>query len=531
MSALMTKKLEPHQRKQTTGPRLTLPKLAQPKADAVARIPCTFHQFFLVWANAQKPAWEVPALHFDILDFLSDHKNWENNTGLVQIFRGAGKSTIVGLFITWMLTQDPTLRFLVLSADKKTAVKIASDVATIVERHPLAKHLHGKENTWKADTLVVEGSTDGRNPSVTSWGVMSNITGARADWIIYDDTEVPKNSRTDTEREKLREKLDEPTHILVPGGYELFVGTPHSHDSIYTEVAGESTTEEPFRTGCSQIKIPIMEDVSGEFPTMTGRSLWPERFPLDEILKRQRGSSTKGHFLSQYLLLPYNPEDTVLDPSLIGTYTSELAVHKANGERIARLNGVRVMGYSCFWDPALSTLNTDDSVLAIVFSTDDGHYYIHRTIKLIGDADEQIQQVMRAMNENQVSHVNIETNGIGNFLPAMFRKAAAGKGLTCDGKPTSMNKLQKIMESYDTPLSGGLLHAHKSVMDTPFRTQLRDFSAKNGRARDDFIDAVAMAIKNQPIRIKSGLAGARQHTWQEMAEGGSFEVPMEAFTF
>lgn len=493
---------------------------------------CTFHQFFGVWAQLQVPVWEIPDFHIDMLDYLSNYRDWENNTGLLQVFRGAAKSTMVGLWITWMLTQDPTLRFLILSADKKTATKITTDIASIIERHPLAKHLHGKENTWRADILDVVGNPDGRNPSVTSWGVMSNITGGRADVIVYDDVEVPKNSRTTHDREQLREKLDEPTHILVPGGYELFVGTPHSFDSIYTELEGVSGKEEPFRTGCSTLKIPLMTDVQGEFPNFTGIPTWPERFTAEVIKKRQDGSNTKGHFLSQYLLQPYNPDDTVLDPTLIATYSHELYVHSANGGTIAKLDEQRVMGASVFWDPSMATLNTDDSVLSIVFTTDDGHYFIHRAEKITGDAEQQCQQVIKLMLDNNVSHVCIETNGIGNFLPAIFRKAAEGKGVTCEGKHTSQNKLEKIMHAYETALSAGYIHAHKSVMESPFRTQLRDFNHKSvGRGKDDFIDCVAMAILSQPIRIKAGHYGARASTWQGAVGGGTIEVEMDSVAF
>lgn len=517
---------------QTRADGNKLPPLHDETSKRSKQRTCTFHQFFGVWAQLQSPVWDVPDFHLDMLDFMSDYKNWENGTGLVQVFRGAAKSTIVGLWITWLLTQDSTLRFLILSADKKTATKITTDIANIIERHPLAKHLHGKENTWRTDVLDVAGSTDGRNPSVTSWGVMSNITGGRADVIIYDDVEVPKNSRTAYDRERLREKLDEPTHILVPGGTELFVGTPHSFDSIYTELEGVSGKEEPFRTGCSSLKIPLMTDVAGEFPNFTGTPTWPERFTAEVIKKRQDGSNTKGHFLSQYLLQPYNPDDTVLDPTLIATYTHELEVHTANGSTLAKLNDHRVMGVSAFWDPSMATLHTDDSVLAIVFTTDDGHYFIHRAEKITGDADQQCKQVIELLRKNEVSHVVIETNGIGNFLPAIFRKNAEGKGVTCEGKHTSQNKLEKIMHAYETALSAGYLHAHKSVMEGTFRTQLRDFNHKTaGRGKDDFIDSVAMAILSQPVRIKAGHYGSRGNAWQGAVSGGSIEVEMDGVCF
>jgi hypothetical protein len=505
-------------------------KVALP-APTAAKVSCTFQQFFLVWASIQVPKWDVPDFHFDILDFLSKHANWASNTGVVQIFRGAGKSTIVGLFIVWMLTQDPTLRFLILSADKKTATKITQDVASIIQRHPLARHLHGEEGAWRQDHLVVAGSTDGRNPSLTSWGVMSNITGSRADWIIYDDTEVPKNSQTEAERDALRERLDEATHILVPGGYELFVGTPHSFDSIYPEITGESDKEDPLRSGSSSLKIPALSDVRGEFPEFDGVPTWPQRFPVAELQKRARSSHTKGHFLSQYLLQPYNPDDCVLDPTLVATYTAELDLHTANGATLARINGVRVMSYSCFWDPSSAKLSADDSVLAIIYSTDDGHYYIHRTHKLTGDINDQIVEVMEVMKECDVSHVVIEANGVGEFLPAMFRKAATGRGFTCEAAYANMNKALKIMQAYEVRLSGGFIHAHKSVMDSSFRTQLRDFNHRSvGRSKDDFIDSVASAILREPIRLKAGHYGNRASVWQQNM-GSTIEVPMDGLTF
>jgi len=508
------------------------PKTPKPTALAKAAsgaLKVSFHEFFMVWAGMQTPAWHVPDVHFTTLDFLSNYKDWQDNRGVLQMWRGVAKSTIVGLFITWMLSQDPTLRFLVLSADKKTATKITQDVSNIISRHPLAKHLHGEENIWRTDTLFVKGFTDARTPSVTSWGVMANITGSRADWIIYDDTEVPKNSGTDVQREVLRTKLDEATHILVPGGYELFVGTPHSYDSIYPEILGEAEKDERIREGGSSLKIPVAEGLKGEFPNYTGadKLLWPERFPLEEIVKRARSSKTKGHFLSQYLLLPYNPDDTVLDPSLIAPYTAEIDIHHGNGAVLAKIGQDRVVSVSCFWDPSLAKVSTDDSVLAIVFSTDDGRYFIHRAVKLDGEADEQCLQVIKVMKECEVPHVVIESNGIGNFLPAILRKHMAGTGLTCEGKATTQNKLQKIMHAYETPLSAGMIHAHKSVMNSKFVGQLRDFNKHSvNRMKDDFIDAVAMAILSQPIRIKSGHYGTRKQFWGPVSTG--FEMEMDS---
>ena len=497
--------------KRNRPPSNNLPQL--PKASAtVSQHKVTFEEFFLFWALEQ--GWSVPAIHFEILKFLTSHDKWINRTGVIQIFRGVGKSTIVGLFIVWMLTQDPTLRFLIVSSNDEMARRMSADVMGIIQRHPLATHLNSGANTWRDGHLFVNGHTDNRSPSVKAKSIESSMTGGRADWIIYDDTEDSENVQTEYQREKLRRQLREPTHVLVPlTGKELFVGTPHTWDSIYPEILGSSGKDYPFRTGASSLKIPVMEEDSleGEFPNITGKPTWPERFSMEEVLKKQAGSGTKGNFLSQYLLQPYNPKDTVLDPTLIATYTHEVKVHEANGSVLAMIGDHRVVGVSAYWDPSMGTNKGDSSVLAIVFTTDDAHYFVHRTVSLAGTPQLQAEKAIAIMKDCGVSHVVIETNGAGAPFPSIFRERAAGKGVTCEGRHS-------------------FIHAHTSVMESPFRTQLRDFNPNKSRQKDDFIDAAAMAILAQPFRLRSGHAGARSQTWQQHG-GTTVEVPRDDLDF
>jgi hypothetical protein len=81
-------------------------------------------------------------------------------------------------------------------------------------------------------------------------GVTSNATGARADDVDFDDIEVPGNIETPEARLKLRQRISESTHIAVPGAQKTYIGTPHTHDSIYPErIAG----------GAAVLKIPLFE--------------------------------------------------------------------------------------------------------------------------------------------------------------------------------------------------------------------------------------------------------------------------------
>lgn len=59
------------------------------------------------------------------------------------------------------------------------------------------------------------------------------IMACRADLIICDDVEVPNTSNPPQKREQMRERLRELDFILSPNGAMIFIGTPHTHDTIY----------------------------------------------------------------------------------------------------------------------------------------------------------------------------------------------------------------------------------------------------------------------------------------------------------
>ncbi len=157
-----------------------------------------------------------------------------NRQGLLMAFRSAGKSSIVGLFCAWLFYKDPNTRILILAADHALAKKMVRNVKHIIERHPLLEGIvPKKKEQWASDQFTIQRDKELRDPSMIAAGLQGNITGTRADVIICDDVEVPKNSNTKLKREELREKLAELDFIIVPGGLQLYIGTPHTFDTIY----------------------------------------------------------------------------------------------------------------------------------------------------------------------------------------------------------------------------------------------------------------------------------------------------------
>lgn len=479
---------------------------------AVQTIP--FEEFFFVWAETQD--WKVPKLHTRIIDFLKTSDTWDNDVAVLQVFRGAAKSTIVGVFIVWMLTQDPTLRFLIQSADNETAKKVVADCASIINRHPFAQHLRSKHNVWQAHTFSVAGSNDARNHSVVAKGVMSQVTSARADFVIFDDVEVPKNCSNAGMRAKLRKGIAEATHILVPGGKKLYIGTPHTYETLYEEVISQ---------GSATLKIPLLTNTKGEFPTMTGRSAWPERFDKEEILKRQKHSQTKGDFLSQYQLVPTNSYDSRLDPERLKIYSEDAYIFQSQGVWRCKIGETLMRSVAAFWDVSLAMDGRDDSVLAIIFQDEEGEYYIHKLKQLRGDIDEQCRQARNVCLELNVPIIHVETNGVGAFVPQKLKEHTRGTNIGVKGVHTSVSKNQKILEAFEVPLSGGFLHAHQSVLSTKFPTQLRDFSMEHPQKHDDWVDAAASAIRIKPIMIGRGTinTGRQINRWDELGESVELE--------
>ncbi|MBQ0013555.1 MAG: phage terminase large subunit [Proteobacteria bacterium] len=191
-----------------------------------------FCNFLDTWN--QMLGYKTPPHHKQILKFLVDVLENDNHRGLLMAFRHSGKSTVVGIFAACALYMNPNLRILILSAHSGLASRMVGHIRNILENHPLCSELIPEsKKEWAAGRLTVNRSIGIREPSVICQGITGNITGMRADLIICDDIEVPNTCNTEQKRNKLRERLRELDFILSPNGSLIYIGTPHTLDTIY----------------------------------------------------------------------------------------------------------------------------------------------------------------------------------------------------------------------------------------------------------------------------------------------------------
>lgn len=546
----------------------------------MAKARVTFLAFFLLWAKVQ--GWTVPALHVRICHYL---ENCTDPVRVLMVFRGAAKSTIYAVYKAWQLYNDPTFISLIWAADGPLATKLTRDTINVLRRHPLCGGMlptkPGAQMFW------VSGATDARNASMTAVGVNQNVTSARARDIDYDDVEVPKNIKTSEARENLRMKIQESTFILVPGGRETYIGTPHTHDSIYPELVS---------SGAALLKIPLFEShvryeqtdkalrykipfVPGDdglyviagihkfakllaegidyriergelvFAKPPGAVLdiyahcaWPERFTREDIIKRRKKTRTLNYWDSQYMLEAKPITETRLDPARIIPYDVEPVVRYANRTASMYLGSVKIAGMAARWDPSSGKIRSDVSALALVLQDEQGRRYLHRTVPLVGEVAEftedgrriiggQVWQICDLVEQFNIPRIVIETNGIGGFAPAVLKAALKQRKLICGvtEEHAVVNKNKRMLEAYEGPMSSGMLWGHVSVLDGEFWDQMKDFNPETQNQEDDLIDSGAGAITDTPERINVRIIEAdrqpERHEWR--ANSGVHEVAFE----
>ena len=448
----------------------------------------------------------TPALHRRVLRWLQARQDGQEMRLLLMAFRGAGKSTLIGLYCAWRLYHAPETRILVLAADHALATKMVATVRRILARHPLCGALmpDAGDGPWASDRFTVARDVVLRDASMMAAGIGGNITGTRADLIICDDVEVAGNCDTPGKREELRERLTEVEFILVPSGTILYVGTPHTSESLYLP------GEEGFLGGYRRLVVPLVD--------AEGASAWPERFPPDAIAAL-RGRVGPIAFRRQMLLEAVAPEAARLDPALIARYGEEPSYREANGRGVLTLMGQRLVSGGGWWDPAYGRPGSGDaSVLAATYSDAEGRHYLHRLSYLLHDPDaaddpatQQCRAVATQVRDLLLPVVRVETNGLGRFLPAMLRREIARIGASCTVVEAHSRraKAERILAAMDPVLAARRLSAHDAIWRTPFPREMAEWRPDAHGARDDALDAVAGCLLSEPVRLPLGPMMAR----------------------
>lgn len=161
---------------------------------------------------------------------------------MVQAQRGEAKTTITACYAVWSLIQDPRYRVLIVSAGGKTANEIATLVQRLILTMDALECLRPDTNNGdrtSVEAFDVHYTLKGidKSPSVACIGITGNLPGKRADLLIADDIESPKNSLTQANREILL-TLSLEFSAICSTGRIVYLGTPQTAESIYNTLPG-----------------------------------------------------------------------------------------------------------------------------------------------------------------------------------------------------------------------------------------------------------------------------------------------------
>lgn len=540
----------------------------------------SFTAFFIMWAKVQ--GWKVPLLHIRICHWL---ETCHDPVRVLMVFRGAAKSTIYGVYKAWQLYSNPKERSLIWAADGNLAKKLTRDTINVLRRHPLcAGMLPTKPG---AQAFWVSGSADPRNASMTAVGVDQNVTSARADSIDYDDVEVPKNIRTAEARENLRSKTQESTFIAVPGAQETYIGTPHTHDSLYPEevAAGAALLKIPlfesairyedtstrtryrfdFKPGADGLYVilgihrfaKLLEEGAdyqvdsneivfakppGVVMDIYAHCAWPERFDREDIIKRRKKTRTLNYWDSQYMLEAKPVTECRLDPALIKPYAVQPTLEHANRQIRMMLGKVQIASGRAYWDTSMGKVGGDASAFSVVYDDTLGNHYWHVCDGLTGefavfsDAKNteiiagQVLQACDIIAKSNILHVYVEVNGVGSFTGKLLQRAIKQRGLHCGVTEVvrTGNKNEYILGALEAPIKSGVLWAHVDVLNGPLWDQMKDWNPKIKDQPDDYMDSGAGAIEHAPVRINKLVGIPTSNVSKDWRHStGVFEVALE----
>jgi hypothetical protein len=263
---------------------------------------------FYIWKHLGLP--DPTPMQYDIADYLQ----YGPKRRIIQALRGEGKSWITSAYVIWLLFNDPQEKILVISASKIRSDDFSTFTKRLIHEIPILAHLQASASQRDSNiSFDVGPARPAHAPSVKSVGITGQMTGSRADTIVADDVEVPNNSMTQVMRDKLSETVKEFDAVLSPGGQIVYLGTPQSEMTLYSELEERGYVARLWPAIYPAISAiprlyksierlsPILYENLKTGKVKAGDAVDPDRFTLLDLAERKASYGNSG-FALQFLL-------------------------------------------------------------------------------------------------------------------------------------------------------------------------------------------------------------------------------------
>lgn len=489
---------------------------------------------YAVWEHLKLP---VPTdLQYDIAQYL----RFGPRRRVIEAFRGIGKSWLTVAYVCWLLWKSPQHKILVVSASKERADAFSIFVKQLIETMPELAFLKPRNGQRDSNLAFDVGpALPDQSPSVKSVGITGQITGSRADTIIADDIEIPKNSATIVQREKLGELIKEFDAVVKPGGEILYLGTPQTEESIYNKLPERGyeirvwTARYP-RDAKNRLSLgdrlaPIIADAFDRNPKLAWTPTEPKRFHEEDLLEREASYGRSG-FMLQFML-----DTSLADQDRYPLKLSDLIVMDVDREvapvRVVWssgpeyiLNDVPSVGFTGdrFYRPmhvskemeeyTASVMTVDpsgrgkDATGCAVLKSLRGMIYLRRALGVSGGYSvEALETIAHIARSEKVNLILIESNFGDGMFTAMLRPVLA-RIYPCSVEEVRHNTqkekriidtLEPVLNQHRLIVDTAVIRSDLKVEKTPYQMfyQLTRITKDRGALlHDDVLEAVAMGV-------------------------------------
>jgi len=536
-----------------------------------ARLEASFPLFLsLVWKSLDLP--RPTRAQLAIAGYLQDGPKRLQ----IQAFRGLGKSWIAAAFVLWTLWNDKDKKILVVSASKQRADDFTIFIQKLILECEWLAHMRpvDDDQRWSRVSFDIAGCRPAQSPSVKSVGITGQLTGSRADLIVFDDVEVPANSATDFMREKLLQLVTEGESVLTPkkDSRIVFLGTPQTTFTVYRTL--RERNYRPFvwparypksLVGYEDVLAPqLVADIEKAGHEKLSWQPTDTRFSEINLLEREQ-SMSRSNFMLQFMLdtslsdalkfplklsdfsvMPLDPskgpsdvvwgsdKETLLDLPAVALPGDRWHRPKSTGEYIPY--GQTIVAV----DP--SGRGKDETV-AVVLSQINGFIFIRDILATQdGYSDKTLRGILIMARRYSASMCLIESNfGDGAVMELMKKHAQEMKvGMSFEEVRATTRKEDRIIDTLEP-----VLNQHRLVIDEKLVTwdyqsnydmapeerlprmlmyQLTRMCREKGAVKhDDRVDALALGVKYfqdiLAISAKEHEINKSRDQWNNMVQG------------
>ena len=490
---------------------------------------------YLTWKHLGLP--EPTPVQYDIADYL---QHGGRRIG-VEAYRGVGKSWITGTYALWCLLRDPQNKILVVSASKDRADAFTVFCRRLIEEMPILRHLKPREGKGRRDSAIafdVGPAEISQSPSVKSVGITGQITGSRANIIIADDIETPKNSLTFLQRERLAELVKEFDAVLIPGGSIMYLGTPQCEMSLYNVLP-----ERGYKFRIWPARYPSQKQIEGygeklapwinqrllEGECHEGDPVDPKRFSELDLQEREASYGRSG-FSLQFMLdtslsdaekFPLKLADLIvmdLDPEVGPTKVAwssspasmledvpnvGLLGDRVNGPMFVSEDFTEYTGSVMAIDP--SGRGSDEVGFAVVKMLH-GRLFVLKVEGLEGGySDANLQYLAKTASSYGVNDIIVESNfGDGMFVQLLRPWLKKHHACAVEEVRHSKQKELRIIDTMEPLMNQHRIVVDKQILKEDAKTEDKAYQLfyqmtrltkeRGALAHDDRLDALSIAV-------------------------------------